>query len=75
MTTIIYFIFAVIAGCLVIAKSVIWFIERKWGKHYRVKFKDYNGNPAVIHVWTKDDLYALIIQETHNLLAKDIQQD
>jgi hypothetical protein len=71
----------IVAGCLfgkyILAKSVIWLIERKWGKHYRIKFKDYDGASSVIHIWTKDDMqetYALMIQEVHNIIAKGVEE-
>lgn len=71
---------AVITGCLfgkALGKSIVWVIERKWGKHYQIKFKDYDDKPAVIHLWTKDDLsqtYGLMIQQAHNMIKEGVAE-
>jgi hypothetical protein len=80
MTLLITSIVALIAGGLFgkcVAKAIIWYVERNWGKHYRIKFKDYNDKPAVIHIWTKDDLaatYALMIREAHKMIKEGVEE-
>lgn len=68
-----------LSGKYIFAPSVIWFLERKWGKHYRISFTNYDGKPDVIHIWSKrDDLvptYALMIQEANNIVKKGVEDE